>query len=81
MLDLSKERRITASPAVDRLLHVADYKKRSIPALRACQAVGEGLQDLPLGWAGVLELVEEHVVGLRVKPMAHARQGAVEDCG
>ena len=56
-----------ATPAVDRLLDVADAKKRSLPFAPDHNPFGQRRDGLPLGERGVLKLVEQQMGHLAVE--------------
>ena len=71
--DVEEELRIASPPGVDRLLGVPHIEERTLPPAVLDHLVDKGTQDLPLDPAGVLKLVQEPVVELRIEPVPGAR--------
>ena len=71
--DFKEESGVTSSPRVDRLLGVTHVEERPLPSAVLDHLVDEGTEHLPLDPAGVLELIEEPVIELRIEPVSCAR--------
>ena len=61
-VDIAKQRRVAASPGIDRLLDISDLEKRPFAGGVLYRLIDQVGDDFPLQRAGVLEFVEKPVV-------------------